>query len=110
MSRDERMNIDDLVRAGLARILQKAGKAVPAFTDDARLDELGVTSLDLTALIVELTGRLGIEDDGAAEAEIATVGDLRRVFLPGAPAATQMVSDPLAATRRRAEARRAGGR
>ena len=110
MSRDECMNIDDLVRAGLGRILEKAGKPVPVLTDEVRLDELGVTSLDLTTLIVELTARLGIDDDGSAEAEVATVGDLRRIFLPGAPAPTQMSSDPLAATRRRAEARRAGGR
>jgi acyl carrier protein len=110
MSGDGRVNVDELVRDGLVRILQKSGKTVPVLSDDVRLDELGVSSLDLTTLIVEITARLGIDDDGRAEAEVATVGDLRRVFLPDAGARAESVSDPLAATRRRAEARRAGGR
>ena len=110
MSRDARVNVDDLVRGGIVRILQKSGEAVPVLSDDMRLDELGVTSLDLTTLIVEITSQLGIDDDGRAEAEIATVGDLRRVFLPSASGRAETAADPLAVTRRRAEARRAGGR
>lgn len=110
MSRDGRVNVDELVRGALVRILEKSGKAVPVLSDDMRLDELGVTSVDLTTLIVEVTERLGIDDDDTTEAEIATVGDLRRVFAPATIPRTETSGDPLTATRRRAEARRAIGR
>ena len=112
MSREPHLEIDKLVNEGLAALLLKSGKTVPILTDDLRLDDLGLASIDVTTLIVDLSRRLGSDtvDTGATELEIATVGDLRRVFAPGAGAGANTTSDLLAASRRRAEARRTGTR
>ena len=112
MPRDSGPNVDALVLDGIATLLRKSGKDVPVLTDDQRLDDLGLTSLDVTTLLVELTERLGpaAADSGATEVDIATVGDLRRALAPGANAGADIAGDTLAATRRRAEARRTGGR
>jgi acyl carrier protein len=101
-------DVDAIVRAELTAVLEKSGKPLPALADDLRLDaDLGLTSLDVTTVIVALTDRL----DGAGAAatpdvEIATVGDLVRAFRVSAAGATDAASDPVAASRRRAEARR----
>jgi len=103
---------DAVVREELAQVLQECGKAVPFFSDDLRLDaDLGLTSLDVTTLLVRLTAHLDAHaaEQMMAETEIATVGDLRRAFQP-TPAGPSTAEDDLAATRRRAEARRAAGR
>jgi hypothetical protein len=105
--------VDDLVlREELAQVLKECGKAVPRFSDDLRLDaDLGLTSLDVTTLLVRLTAHLDAPaaQQMMAETEIATIGDLRRAFQPPS-AGPSAGEDDLAASRRRAEARRAAGR
>jgi acyl carrier protein len=110
MTRDEHTDdeTDTVVRTELAALLKKTGIPLELLTDELRLDEdLSLSSLDLTALLVTLTERLGFTGDVTTDVDIATVGDLRRAFRrsDGPPDAQ---SDTLMASRRRAEARRAG--
>ena len=115
MSHDDHgtSDIDAVVRGELAALVQKAGKPVDGLTDDLRLDaDLGLSSLDVTTLLVALTERLDPTRGNAVteEVDIATVGDLRRAFRPSAAGRPDEERDALAASRRRAEARRTRGR
>lgn len=115
MSRDGRGgdDVDAVVRAELTALLTKTGRAVPALADDLKLDaDLGLTSLEVTTLLVAVTARLEAAQaaDVMTDVDIATVGDLRRAVRPSTPAGVHDESDTLAASRRRAEARRAAGR
>jgi acyl carrier protein len=114
MSRDGQReeNVDAAVREELAQALRENGKPMPALADDLRLDaDLGLSSFDVTTLLVRLTARLDAQhaEQIMADTEIATVGDLRRVFRP-AEGGVSADRDQLAASRRRAEARRAATR
>jgi len=101
-------DVDAILRAEIADLLRKSGKPLPALSDGTKLDaDLGLSSLDVTTLIVALTARLDAPDDDLTEVEVATVGDLRRAFRPSAAPRPAPQDDALAASRRRAEARRA---
>ena len=87
MSRDGRGgdDVDAIVRAELTALLTKTGRAVPALADDLKLDaDLGLTSLEVTTLLVAVTARLEAAQaaDVMTDVDIATVGDLRRAVRP----------------------------
>jgi hypothetical protein len=105
--------VDAIVRAELLELVSKSGKPVPVLADDLRLDaDLGLSSLDVTTLLVALTDRIdpALGETVTSDVDIATVGDLRRAFDPAASRRTADEGGALAASRRRAEARRASGR
>jgi acyl carrier protein len=115
MSRDGQPHdgADAVVREELLQLLRECGKEQPLLSDDLRLDvDLGLSSLDVTTLLVRLTARLDAHAAGQmmADTEIATVGDLRRAFRPALGGSARDGLDALAASQRRAEARRAAGR
>jgi acyl carrier protein len=102
---------DAVVRQELVEVLRECGKVVPVLSDDLRLDaDLGLSSMDVTTLLVRLTARLEAHEaeQMMSDTDIATVGDLFRAFRPGDHRGSR--ADDLAASRRRAEARRAAGR
>jgi hypothetical protein len=102
-----------IVREELATMLRECDKTVPLLTDDLKLDaDLGLASFEVTTVLVRLTAHLDTRaaEQMMAETEIATVGDLRRAFQASRGASVSVERDGLAASRRRAEGRRAAGR
>jgi len=104
---------DATVNDALEQVLQESGKAAPRLTDDLRLDaDLGLSSLEVTTVLTRLTAGLDARraERMLAGADIATVGDLRCAFRAAVDGDVGGGRDDLAASRRRAEARRAAGR
>ena len=107
------MSPDAMVHHELERTLRECGKAVPVLADDLRFDaDLGLSSLDVTTILTRLTASL---DTKRAElmmtgSDIATIGDLRRAFRAACAGGVSGEREELAASRRRAEARRAASR
>jgi hypothetical protein len=104
---------DAMVHDAVTQVLRENGKAVPVLVDDLRLDgDLGLSSLDVTTVLTRLTAGLAKEraEQMMAGADIATVGDLRRAFRGAFDGGASSEREELAASRRRAEARRAASR
>ena len=100
-------DVERAVQAEILRLLEQQGKPGAAVSaGDSLSDMLGLTSLDVVELIVALNARLGIDPfKQRAFTEIRTVGDLVSAYR--VPAAAGLADGELAASRRRAEARRA---
>ena len=107
------MSPDAIVDDTLEQVLREMGKSAPALTDDLRLEaDLGLSSLDVTTVLTRLTARV---DTRRAElmmsgSDLATIGDLRSAFRAACNGAVRGEHEDLAASRRRAEARRAARR
>ncbi len=113
MSGARPVDVEAVVSEEITRYLQECGKEPAALSDDDRLDgALGLSSMEVTALLTRMTARLGVPgaQQVVLETEIATIGDLRRACHAAIGGAPQTGRDDLAASRQRAAARRAGRR
>ena len=103
-------DLDQLVREEVSRFLEQRHGRRPSLAEGSRLEaDLGLSSLDLAALMARLHDRLGRPPSPAvAHTELRTFGDLlSAVGRPdAAPAAGDAADDPLARARARADARR----
>ena len=107
-----RTDSDAVVRKEIVQFLRENGKEPSTLADDDRLDgDLGLSSFDVTSLLVRLGARL---DALGAErlmtsTDMGTVGDLCRAFWATLGGGTEAGVDDLMASRRRAASRRAAG-
>jgi acyl carrier protein len=68
---------DEGTGARVARILRDSvGVAAERIQPDARLDELGIDSLDRIELVFELESAFGIEIPDSVVTQVETVGDI----------------------------------
>lgn len=107
-----RTDSDAVVLEELVQFLRENGKEQLALTDGDRLDgELGLSSFDVTSLLVRLAARLDISGSERlmASTDMATVGDLCRAFGVALGEETETGPDELMASLRRAASRRAAG-
>jgi hypothetical protein len=105
------VDVDGVVTDEITRFLREGGKEAVALSDDDRLDgALGLSSMEVTALLTRITKRLPVPgaQQAVLETEIATIGDLRRACRAVIRGVPQTGLDDLAASRHRAAARRAG--
>ncbi len=106
-------DVDRLVRAALARFLEESGRERYEPSDTDRLDvDVGLSSFDVTTLLTQLTSHLDAASAGRLMSafDIATFGDLCRLFAAALATTAAAGDDELAASRRRAAARRTSGR
>jgi hypothetical protein len=104
------LTIGQVVVAEIRALLQAAGRSPEALGEGDRLDDLGITSLDLTDLIATLNMKLTANPfrQSLAFTDVQTVADLCRAYEPATPATPNpMPPGDLEATRQRALARRA---
>lgn len=99
-------SVERAVRAEILRVLEQRGEAAAGIAlDDSLSEALGLSSLDVVEITVALTTRLGVDPFRRRPfTELQTVGDLVHAYA-GIPAAGGGDGE-LAASRRRAEARR----
>lgn len=105
------MDYGEAVRAEIQSLLRSRGHPEPAISaGDALVGTLGLSSVDVLALVPRLNARLGVDPfAGPLQViELRTVGDLARAYAtarsPGASAAVER--DTLRASAERAERRR----
>ena len=104
---------DAMVNDALEQVLRESGKSTPVLTADLRLEaDLGLSSLEVTTVLTRLTAGLDARpaEHMLSGADIATIGDLRRAVRAAFAGDVSGGREDLAASRRRAEARRAPGR
>jgi hypothetical protein len=113
MSSVRPVDVDAVVAEEITRYLRDSGKDPAAVSDDDRLDGvLGLSSMEVTALLTRISARLDVPgaQQVVLETEIATIGDLRRACHAAIRGTPQAGLDDLAASRQRAAGRRAGRR
>jgi acyl carrier protein len=105
------MDCGEAVRAEIRSLLRGRGHPEPAVSaDDALVGTLGLSSVDIFALVPRLNASLGVDPFAGSfpVTELRTVGDLARAYAaaqsPGASAARE--SDALRASAARARLRR----
>jgi acyl carrier protein len=103
---DGALTIAQVVVAEIRTLLQTTGRRPDALGDDDRLDDLGISSLDLADLIAALNVKLAVNPfrHSLAFTDVQTVADLCRAYEPAI--ANPMPLGDLEATRQRALARR----
>jgi acyl carrier protein len=101
--------VERAVRAEIYRVLQTQGKGIERVSlADSLSEALGLSSLDLLELVVALNERLGADPfHERAVTEVRTVADLVDAYVGGRGDGDS--DEVLAASRRRAAARRWGG-
>lgn len=74
--------IRQIIRRVIAEIVERSGRAAPAFGDDDLLVDTGLASLDLAALVARLERVWRVDPflEAVAITEIRTVGDLCRAY------------------------------
>jgi acyl carrier protein len=74
--------IRQTIRRVIIEILERSGRALPAFGDDDLLVDTGLASLDLAALVARLERVWQVDPflEAVAITEIRTVGDLCRAY------------------------------
>jgi acyl carrier protein len=110
MDGDETLTIGQVVVAEIRTLLRTTGRTPDALGEGDRLDDLGITSLDLADLIATLNAKLTANPflHSTAFTDVQTVADLCRAYDPAIPATPNpMPLGDLEATRQRALARRA---
>jgi acyl carrier protein len=110
MDGDRTLTIGQVVVAEIQTLLETTGRTPRALGEDDRLDDLGITSLDLADLVAALNVKLTANAfrQSMAFTDVHTVADLCRAYEPAAPAnADPMPLGELEASRQRALSRRA---
>jgi acyl carrier protein len=108
VDRDQTLAIGHVVVAEIRKLL--AGQAPDALDGDDRLDDLGITSLDLVDLVAALNVKLTANPfrQSVALTDVRTVADLCQAYLPASTDdARSAPLGELEEIRRRALARRA---
>ncbi len=74
--------IRQTIRRVITEIVERSGRAAPAFGDDDLLVDTGLASLDLAALVAKLEHVWQVDPflEAVAITEIRTVGDLCRAY------------------------------
>jgi acyl carrier protein len=74
--------IRQTIRRVIIEIVERSGRAAPAFGDDDLLVDTGLASLDLAALVARLERVWRVDPflEAVAITEIRTVGDLCRAY------------------------------
>ncbi len=74
--------IRQTIRRVIIEIVERSGRAAPAFDDDDLLVDTGLASLDLAALVARLERIWRVDPflEAVAITEIRTVGDLCRAY------------------------------
>jgi hypothetical protein len=105
---DGPLTIGQVVVAEIRALLQATGRRPDALGEGDRLDDLGITSLDLADLVATLNVKLAANPfrHSVAFTDVQTVADLCRAYAPAALANPMPLGD-LEASRQRALARRA---
>jgi acyl carrier protein len=74
--------IDETVRQTIVNLLKRNGKSLDVLDNDSPLVAIGLTSLDLAALVAMLERQLKVDPflEAVAITEMRTVGDLCRAY------------------------------
>lgn len=110
VDRDRAWAIEHVVVTEIRGLLETTGRAPNALAARDRLEDLGITSLDLADLVVALNVTLAANPFGQALAftDVRTVADLCRAYQPPSNDHGSSTSPAeLEETRQRARARRA---